>query len=139
MPPPALSELVESITADAYGTDEQLTPFLTAFSEEVQMPCSATVLDLPVEVLRFDAEGDERRGLVARCGHEGRSAGVVSLTDVHFEGSVAARLHAAYRSWLGLDPSPSGARPVGAGPSDEARRTRRRESCRGRADPRGER
>ena len=105
VPPPALSELIESITAAAYGTDEQLTAFLTAFSEEVQVPCSATVLDLPVEVLRFDAEGGERRGLVARCGQEGRRAGVVLLTDVRFEpGSVAAWLHAAYRSWLGLDP-----------------------------------
>ena len=96
MSPAALSELIESVTVDAYGTDEQLAAFLTAFSEEVPVPCPATVLDLPVEVLAFGIEGDERRGLVARCGHEGRRAGVVSLTDVRFEpGSVAAWLHAA--------------------------------------------
>ena len=47
----ALSELIESVTVDAYGIDEQLTAFLTAFSEEVAVPCPATVLDLPVEVL----------------------------------------------------------------------------------------
>lgn len=106
----ALSELIESITVDAYGTDEQLTAFLAAFSEEVRVPCPATVLDLPVEVLAFEAEaeGDERRGLVARCGRTGGRTGVVPLVDVRFEpGAVGAWLHAGYRSWLGLAPFPS--------------------------------
>ncbi len=77
------------------------------------MPCPATVLDLPVEVLAFDVEGDERRGLVARCGRDAKRVGVVSLADVRFEpGSVAAWLHAAHRGWLGLAPFPA-RRPAG--------------------------
>ena len=113
MPSRALSELIESIIVDAYGTDEQLVAFLTAFFEEVRVPCAATVLDIPVEIVRFDIEGDERRGLVARCGPETKRAGVVSLADVRFEpGTTAAWLHAAYRSWLGLAPF-SARRPAG--------------------------
>ena len=77
------------------------------------MPCPATVLDLPVEVLAFDVEGDKRRGLVARCGRDAKRVGVVSLADVRFEpGSVAAWLHAAHRGWLGLAPFPA-RRPAG--------------------------
>ena len=113
VPSRALSELIESVTVDAHGTDEQLTAFLFAFCEEVRVPCAATVPDLPVEIVRSDIEGDERWGLVARCGREAKRAGVVSLADVHFEpGSVAAWLHAAYRSWLGLAPF-SARRPAG--------------------------
>jgi hypothetical protein len=52
-------------------------------------------------------EGDERRGLVAECRHEG-GRGTLSLADVRFEqGSVAGWLHAAYRTWLGLPPFPA--------------------------------
>ena len=113
MPSRALSELIESIVVETYGTDEQLAAFLGAFSEEVRVPCPATVPDLPVEVVAFDVEGDERRGLVARCGREAKRAGVVSLADVRFEpGTTAAWLHAAYRSWLGLAPF-STRRPAG--------------------------
>jgi hypothetical protein len=109
----ALSDLIESITLDAYGTDEQLGAFLAAFSEEVRVPCPATVLHLPVEVLAFDAENDERRGLVVLGGRGGRRVGVVSLVDVRFEPrTVGAWLHAEYRSWLGLAPFPS-RRPTG--------------------------
>ena len=106
--PQSLAELIESITAGAYGTDEQLSAFLTVFDEEGQVPCPATVLDIVVEILGFDAEGHERRGLVARCRGEGGQAGVLALADLHFEsGSVAAWLHAAYRTWLGFSPSPA--------------------------------
>jgi len=67
MPRQSLSDLVDIITLDAYGVDEQLSGFLTAFDERVRVPCAAKVLDVDVEVLGFDIEGDERRGLVARC------------------------------------------------------------------------
>ena len=110
----ALSELIESIIVDAYGTGEQLAAFLGAFSEEVRVPCVATALDLPVEIVRFDAEGDERRGLIARCGREAKRAGVGSLAAVCFgPGTTAAWLHAAHRGWLG--PAPSSARRAAEG------------------------
>jgi hypothetical protein len=113
MPRQSLSDLVDIITLDAYGTDEQLSGFLTAFDERVRVPCAAKVLDVDIEVLGFDIEGDERRGLVARCHRVGGQRGVVSLTDVRFEpGTVAAWVHAAFRNWLGLKAFPA-RRPVG--------------------------
>ncbi|MCU1494205.1 MAG: hypothetical protein JWO62_1969 [Acidimicrobiaceae bacterium] len=98
---------------DAYGTDEQLSAFLTVFDEEVEVPSPAVVLDVAVEVLGFDLEGDERRGLVAQCRRESGRPGVISLADARFEsGTVAAWLHSAYRTWLGLAPFPA-RRPAG--------------------------
>lgn len=104
----SLNELVESIIVDAYGPDEQLTAFLTVFEEQVDRPCAARILGADVEVLAFDLEGDERRGLVARCRRPGGPTDVVSLADLRFEsGTVAAWLHAAFRSWRGLEPFPA--------------------------------
>lgn len=99
----ALHQLIDDITVDAYGDGEQLGAFLAAF-EEVHLPCSAVLLDVPVDVVRIDFAGDERRGLTARCRHEGH-AGEVTLADLRFQsGSVVAWIHAAYRTWLGLRP-----------------------------------
>lgn len=99
----ALQQLIDDITVDAYGDGEQLGAFLDAF-EEVDLPCPAVLLHVPVDVVRIDFTGDERRGLTARCRHEGR-AEEVSLADLRFQpGSVAAWIHAAYRTWLGLRP-----------------------------------
>ena len=102
-----LEQLIDEITVDAYGLDEQLTGFLQVFLDEVTLPASAVVLGSAVEVVRFDFEGDERRGLVAQCCH-GKVTGTVSLIDVCFEpGSIAGWLHAAYRTWLGVPPFPA--------------------------------
>lgn len=51
----SLSELVESIVVDAYGTDEQLTASLAVFDEEVSLPCSAHILGVDVKVMAFDS------------------------------------------------------------------------------------
>lgn len=57
-----------------------LRGFFTVFDEQVSLPCVGKALDVEVEVLGFDLEGDERRSLVALCR---RMAGVlaVSLAD----------------------------------------------------------
>lgn len=103
----SLAQLIEEITVDAHDTDEQLTGFLQVFQDEVAVPVPAAVLDIAVEITGFDMEGDERRGLVARCRHQ-QAAGTLSLVDVHFEPtSVAGWLHAAYRTWLCLPPFPA--------------------------------
>jgi hypothetical protein len=100
----SLAELIDEITLDAYDLCEQLSGFLQVFVDEVTVPVPGAVLDIPVEITGFDFEGDERRGLVAQCQHEG-GTGTVSLVDVRFEPhSVAGWLHAAYRTWLGLPP-----------------------------------
>lgn len=109
----SLSQLVESITVDAYGAYEQLAAFLTVFEEEVSLPCAAKILGVDLEVRGFDLEGDERRGLVASCRRPGGSSAVVALADVRFEtGTVAAWLHAGLRTWLGLTAFPA-RRPAG--------------------------
>ena len=67
---------------------------------------------MAVSVIGFDLEGDERRGLVARCRNQGMK-GTVALADVQFEpNSVAGWLHAAYRTWLCIRPFPA-RRPSG--------------------------
>lgn len=115
----SLAQLIDEITVDAYDTDEQLSGFLQVFQDEIVTPASATVRGMAVEVIGFDQEGDERRGLVARCRHRG-AAGTVALADVHFEpdrspdgstppigpGSVSAY-------------SPPAGRRTGPGPSNE--------------------
>ncbi|MGH9092845.1 MAG: hypothetical protein ACRDZR_15930 [Acidimicrobiales bacterium] len=108
----SLARLIEEITVDAYDTDEQISGFLQVFQDEVAVPVAATVLGVVVEVTAFDLEGDERRGLVARCRHQ-ETEDVLSLADVHFEpNAVAGWLHAAYRTWLCLPPFPA-ERPSG--------------------------
>ena len=107
----SLAQLVDEITLDAHDIDEQLYGFLQVFHDEVATPLSASVLGTQVEVTGFDYEGDERRGLVARC--KCRVTGTIALADVRFEShSVAGWLHAAYRTWLGL-PSFPAQRPAG--------------------------
>jgi hypothetical protein len=102
-----LDQLIDEITVDADDLGEQLSGFLQVFQDELTLPVPAAVLGIPVEVTGFDLEGDERRGLVAECRHEG-GRGRLSLADVRFEqGSVAGWLHAAYRTWLGLPPFPA--------------------------------
>ena len=108
----SLAQLIDEITVDAYDAGEQLSAFLTVFHDEVATPAPALVLGTPVVVTGFDIEGDERRGLVARCRHKD-GAGTLSLADIRFEpGSIAGWLHAAYRTWLGLAPFPA-RRPAG--------------------------
>jgi hypothetical protein len=103
----SLGELIDEITIDAHDVDEQLSGFLQTLQDEVAVPVPAFVLGIVVDVVGFDLEGDGRRGLVAQCRHAG-VGGTLSLADVRFKtGSVAAWLHAAYRTWLGLPPFPA--------------------------------
>jgi hypothetical protein len=113
MPDQCLSELIESISVDAYGTEEQPSGFLEVFDEEVALPCVAIIVDAEVEGLALDIGGDERRGLVVRSRRMGGRPGVKSFIDVRFEsGPAVASLHAAFRSWLGLKAFPA-RRPMG--------------------------
>jgi len=102
-----LGQLIDEITVDCNGIDEELMGFLQVFLDEVERPISATVLGSSVEVTDFDFEGDERRGLVAVCRYR-RGTGTVSLADVQFKSNtIAGWLHAAYRTWLGIPTFPA--------------------------------
>ena len=102
-----LDELIEGITVDAYGDDEQLWAFRQAFEDDVPLPADGFMIGEPVSVSEIDYDGNERRGLTAKCRREDGSEHVVAASDVVFpEGSNGARYVAAYRRWLGLEPYP---------------------------------
>jgi tetratricopeptide (TPR) repeat protein len=104
----ALDELIADITVDAYGDDEQLWAFRQAFEDDVALPVDGFVIGEPVSVKAVDYDGNQRRGLTATCRREDGSEHVVAASDVVFPGtSAGARLIAAYRRWLNLDPFPA--------------------------------
>jgi hypothetical protein len=60
-----------------------------------------------VSVLKIDYDGNERRGLTAKCRREDGSEYLIAACDLAFpEGSTAAHYVAAYRIWLGIEPYP---------------------------------
>lgn len=67
---PDLNRLLDEIILDAYGDDEQLWAFRQAFEDHVAMPVEAFVVGEPVTVMTIDYDGNERRGLTARCRRE---------------------------------------------------------------------
>jgi hypothetical protein len=104
----ALDEMIEEITVDSYGDDEQLWAFRQAFEDNVELPADGFVIGEPVSVIEVDYDGNERRGLTARCRREDGSEHVVAVSEVMFpQDSAGARYIAAYRRWLNLDPFPA--------------------------------
>lgn len=98
-----LDGLIEEITVDAHDESEQLSGFECAFDELDELP-DATVVGEAVRVEHVWFDGDERRGLLADCRRNAQEY-TIALLDLTFpEDSEAARLVAAYRRWLGLDP-----------------------------------
>ena len=96
-----LDELIDRVTVDCYGEEEQLWGFLTAFEDKLTAPITAIVVGAAVEVVAIDYDGDPRRGLVARC-RRGEATYVVSaLALVVTDDSAVSRLLAAYRRWSG--------------------------------------
>ncbi len=106
--PEALDQLIKEITIDAHGDDEHLWAFRQAFKDNVPLPADGFVFDEPVSVVRIDYDGNERRGMTARCRREDGAEYVVAIPDVVFpQASVGERYIAAYRRWLNLDPYPA--------------------------------
>jgi len=102
---PELDRLMDEIMVDAYGDDEQLWAFRQAFEDHVALPAEALVMGESVTVLAIDYDGNQRRGLTARCHREEGPEQVMAACDLIFpEGSAAARYIAAYRQWLGIEP-----------------------------------
>ena len=113
MPAKELDTLIEEITTDAYGDDEQLRAFHRAFEEGIELPRDAFVIGEPVSMVRFDYDGNQRRGVVARCRKEDGSEHTVSAPEVvPSEQSSGGLLNVAYRKWSGLDPWPEQAAPL---------------------------
>jgi len=106
-----LDELIDEITTDANGADEQLWAFRQAFESDVAVPCDATLIGEPVQVLKFDYDGNARRGLTAVCRSANGRKHVVAASEVVIPlKEQAGRYLAAYRKWMGIAPFPPGTR-----------------------------
>jgi len=68
-----LDKLIEEITLDAVGDDGKFRAFRQALEEHVDLPADGFVIGEPVSVIEIDYDGNERRGLTARCRPAGRS------------------------------------------------------------------
>ena len=98
---PDLRVLIDEITKDAYGIDG-FDAFVAYFDREICFPLRGRAPEGDVEVVSIVFDGDERRGLMA-CTRDGREielAGIVVPPDAE-----VSELLAAYRRWIGLDPS----------------------------------
>jgi Calcium binding len=97
---PDLDTLIDEITVDAYGEDEQLMGLENAFDEDANFPCPGTVIGEEVEVLSVSMK-DHRRELIATCKRHNRRYDI-ALLDIEVRADPAtSRLIAAYRRWLG--------------------------------------
>jgi hypothetical protein len=102
-----LDLLIEEVTVDADCDDEKLWALRQAFEDEVTLPCDGFVIGEPISVVTFNYDGNERRGLTAKCRRDDGSEHVVAACDVVLpQRSGGARYVAAYRRWLGLEPFP---------------------------------
>lgn len=103
----ALDELIQEIIVDAYGEDEQLWAFRQVIEDEVNFPCDGLVIGEPISVVEIDYDGNERRGLTAKCRRLDGSEHIVAVSDVVFpRRSNGVRYIACYRKWLGIEPFP---------------------------------
>ena len=103
--PAALDDLIDEITVDAYGEEEQLWAFRQAFEDNVAVPCNGFLIGEPVSVIEFDYDGNERRGLTAKCLRaNGRGYEIAASEVVLPSGTQGAHYIAAYRKWMGLAP-----------------------------------
>ena len=75
---------------------------------ELYQMADGFVIGVPVSVIAVDYDGNERRGLTAKCRREDGSEHVVAVSEVGFpHASAGANYIAAYRRWLNLDPFPA--------------------------------
>jgi hypothetical protein len=100
-----LDALIDEIIVDAYGEDEQLGAFRQALEDAVPLPVDGVVTGVPVSVIAFDYDGNERRCLTARCWWEDGSKHVVAVAELGIPTNEKLARHvAAYRKWMGLAP-----------------------------------
>jgi hypothetical protein len=71
------------------------------------VPCEASVVGQLVQVLRFDYDGNERRGLTAVCRRADGTKHVVAASELVISPTAqGGRYLAAYRTWIEIAPSP---------------------------------
>lgn len=96
-----LDALIDELTVDAYGDEEQLAGFHVGAEEALCCGERATVAGVAVEIVAVDCGPDARTGLLARVRRDGAYYDV-ALADVAFGAdSEPGLLVAAYRRWQG--------------------------------------
>jgi len=63
----ALDALIEELTVDAYGDEEQLVGFLTGAEDALTVGEIATVAGAEIRIVSIECGPDARRGLLAVC------------------------------------------------------------------------
>ena len=104
----AVDELIEEITVDAYGVDEQLWSFRQAFEDRARFPFQGRVVGASVDVVAVDFDGDEHGGLIAVCERTDERY-AVALLEVVPDDSLSDQTRAlidAYRRWTRARPMP---------------------------------
>ena len=97
-----LDELIEELTVDAYGDEEEFSGFLVGAEDAFVKGETAQVVGVPVRIVGVTAGPDVRSGLIVRCECEGKRF-EIALLDLVFEpGSELGMVAAAYCRWLGL-------------------------------------
>ena len=99
-----LDVLIDDLTVDAYGDEEQLAGFLVGADEALQGGEPASIAGIEVEVVEVDSGPDARTGLTARVQRNGQTYDV-ALADLTFAAdSQLGLIVAAYRRWQGRTP-----------------------------------
>jgi hypothetical protein len=99
-----LDALIEDLTIDAYGDEEQLSGFLVGAEDAFEDGESAQLAGVRVQITAVDQGPDARTGLTARVRRDGTTH-EVALADLRFAaGSRLALIVAAYRRWQGRTP-----------------------------------
>ena len=99
-----LDALIDDLTVDAYGDEEQLLGFLVGADEALQGSEPASIAGVEVEVVRVDSGPDARTGLTARVQRNCQTYDV-ALADLTFAAdSQLGLIVAAYRRWQGRTP-----------------------------------
>jgi hypothetical protein len=107
----ALDELIDEFTVEAAGDDERVLAFLQALEKHVALPCDGFVIGEPVSVVKFDYQGNQRRGLTAKCRRVDGCEYEVTVSEVTLAtDSPGSHYLAAYRKWMGVEPYPPEAR-----------------------------
>lgn len=96
-----LDALIEELTVDAYGDEEQLGGFLVGAEQALVRGERATIAGATIELIGVDCGPDVRTGLTARVLRDGTKH-EVALADLTFEPtSELGAVVAAYRRWQG--------------------------------------
>lgn len=97
-----LDRLIEELTVDAYGDEEQLSGFLVGAEDAVVKGEIAEVVGVAVRIVGVTAGPDVRSRLIIRCERDEKQF-EIALLDLVFEaGSELGTVAAAYRRRLGL-------------------------------------